>query len=100
MQSIKPGVSLRGLSAEIVVGHMIISQIFQEMGKACVITSGSDGRHMLKSAHYRGDGLDYRIRHLTEEEQGRLQKEGTKRLGKEFYFKVKPNKLHAHLEFN
>jgi hypothetical protein len=97
---IKSGVSLRGLQGPIIIGHLIIWNIFQELGKDCVITSGSDSRHMVNSRHYSGSALDYRIRHLTKAEQQYLQKEGNRRLNKDFYFKVKPAKLHAHMEFD
>ena len=63
--SIKPGVRLEKLSAQMALAHVVVASVFAEYGYDCVITSGSDGTHMVGSKHYEGDALDYRLRNCT-----------------------------------
>lgn len=66
---IKPGVDLRGLCPQMVLAYMIAMQVYTEKaGVPCVITSGSDGKHVPNSLHYKGKALDFRTNNLRPEQ--------------------------------
>jgi len=60
MLSIKKGVKLHSLSPQMAIATMIINQTCNDHALDCVITSGSDGKHMAHSYHYTGNALDFR----------------------------------------
>ena len=39
-------------------------QIIATRSATCIITAGSDGKHMIGSKHYTGKALDFRVHHL------------------------------------
>jgi len=59
---IKPGVTLTGLSPEMLLGIQVVHSCYAAIGApTCVITSVTDGQHGIGSLHYTGDGVDFRI---------------------------------------
>ena len=70
MIEIKPGVSLRGLSPEIVLAAIIAHGVYQDLRETpklkpkLTITCCTDGTHGRKSLHYTGYAIDIRTRDL------------------------------------
>jgi formylmethanofuran dehydrogenase subunit B len=62
--SFKDGVSVRGVRNEITLAIVTAVTIFSEHGYDCVVTSVVDGEHSWGSLHYRGDAVDFRIKHV------------------------------------
>lgn len=68
MLKFKNGVKMAVLSPQMVLAVQVIADIFQyPFGKDCVITSITDGRHMKGSKHGTGEGMDFRISHVDED---------------------------------
>ena len=61
MLSIKPGVDIRGIKPEALLGVMIIQSVYHEFGGDTTITSGLEGRHKTGSKHYDGFAVDIRF---------------------------------------
>lgn len=57
--SLKPGVSILGISPEIVLAAIIVRDAFS--GIDCVITSCTEGVHSMGSLHYIGHAFDLRL---------------------------------------
>ncbi len=64
MNSIKPKVSLYGIRPEMVLVHGVVCAVFTKYGYECVITSGVGKKHSKRSLHYVGYALDYRTKHI------------------------------------
>lgn len=58
---LKLGVSVRGLQPQMALAALVAEGIYVRLGHPCVITSGSDGKHMDTSLHYKGLALDFRL---------------------------------------
>jgi len=95
---IKPGVSVRGLHAEILLGAQIVAAIYCRHNVECTITSGTEGVHKVGSAHYTGRALDFRTRNLTQEQMESLLQECKEALSSEFDVILEQD--HLHLEFD
>jgi hypothetical protein len=98
MMMLKVGVKLERLTPQMVLGHTIIGQAIAEAGFRCVITSGSDGDHMVGSLHYAGNALDYRTRAMTGVQQAALAKTCRERLGADFDVVLEAD--HLHVEYD
>ena len=66
---LKKGVLISGLKPEILIGIMIIEQIFINYQVSMVITSITDGKHKINSKHYSGQAVDIRSRHIEKSKQ-------------------------------
>lgn len=64
MVKLKEGVTLLGLAPQMVIAVMAADALYERYGVDCVITSGNDGKHSVKSKHYAGCALDFRTRDL------------------------------------
>ena len=66
MIKVKPGASIVGLRGPMLEKLYDIDSVFEQYGVDTVITSGMERfRHSVKrSAHYRGDAVDLRSKHL------------------------------------
>ncbi len=97
---IKKGASIQGCRKEILTAAItIIEPAFIEFGKPCVITSGIEKyKHSAnRSAHYRGDALDFRTRHFkTESEKHLFLDVLVDRLGPHFVVILEKTHLHVH----
>lgn len=60
---IKHGVALPP-SVAIPIMHRTVCDVYAAFGYDTVITSGIDGMHGWSSEHFKGDALDYRIKHV------------------------------------
>lgn len=95
--SIKPGVDISGVSAEIALIIPIVQNIFEFHGSPMVITSVLDGDHSLTSLHYIGHAIDFRTRTLATTSQKALTQDISDALGPQFDVILESN--HLHIEF-
>ena len=94
---IKSGVSLAGIRPEMVVGLMIIKEIFDERLFPMTITSVTDSKHGFGSLHYVGQAVDIRTRHIPNDQITLLANLCREALGKQF--DVVKEATHLHVEF-
>ena len=71
MNSIKSGVSLYGIRPEMVMVHNCVTSVFAKHGYPCVVTSGVGMKHSKRSLHYVGLALDYRTKHISDNQYKR-----------------------------
>lgn len=96
---LKRGVSIEGCRAEILIAAISkIAPLFSEFCQPCVITSATEKyKHSAeRSAHYRGDALDFRTRFFSSEEKAVFLIEVRKKLGKDFVCIMESTHLHIH----
>lgn len=98
MIALKKGVRIFGIRPEMVFAHSIVAEVYKEFDRDCIITSCTEGKHSKGSEHYKGDALDYRIRHLISGEAERIHAQIKERLGGDF--DVVLEKTHIHIEFD
>lgn len=77
----------------------VVDQVYQEVlggdsSETC-ITSGIDGKHMQNSLHYVGRALDFRTRHLRDDQPRRVAELISKRLGPSFDVILEADHLHV-----
>jgi hypothetical protein len=96
--SIKPGARVQGLSNEIQLAITVAIGIFDKWDKDTIITSGTDGPHSHSSLHYTGDAVDFRTRHLTQDQKTAIARLLKDSLGDEYDVVVEPD--HFHVEFD
>lgn len=97
MLELKDSVRIAGLRPEMVLAATIVSSIFDDMEKDCIITSAVDSKHGYGSLHFAGCALDFRIRHLEDGEAERIVMFMKDVLGQDF--DVVLEETHIHLEF-
>ena len=97
---VKEGVSLAGCRSEILAAAItIIAPVFLKHEREAVITSGTEPhRHSAKrSAHYRGDALDFRHRFFrTMEKKAEVLQDLTDALGPDFVVVLESTHYHIH----
>lgn len=97
---VKQGVSLEGCRPEILAAAItIIAPIFVKHDRVAVITSGTEKvKHSAKrSAHYRGDALDFRNRFFRSmEKKVQVLEELTEALGPDFVVVLESTHYHIH----
>lgn len=101
MISIKPGVDVKGLGPEVLLGAMILSGVFWRHSIPTMITSCRDGKHKEGSKHYIGDALDIRLPsrfNNTANIDLKLLAEGREALGEQYDLVLEAD--HLHLEFD
>ena len=64
MIHLKAGVYIYGLTPEMVLGIMMVSDVFRSRGYECVITSALDGVHPAGPVHKDGRAVDFRLKHI------------------------------------
>ncbi len=95
----KKGVSLRGLQPEMAVVLTIVAEIYESEFEAdTIVTCGTEGRHGKASKHYTGHALDFRTRHIDEDEREKLADAVKDCLGDEFDIVL--HESHLHIEFD
>jgi hypothetical protein len=101
MIAIKPGVDVKGVSTEVILGVVILSEVFWRHGIPTVMTSCRDGKHKDKSLHYIGDAVDIRLPSRFNTTAGidlKLLAEGREALGEQYDLILESD--HLHLEFD
>lgn len=95
----KAGVRLEKLTPQMVLGAMIVAQVYLEVcGIVATITSGSDGDHSPTSLHYEGNALDFRTRDLPPSRVPTVVEKVRDRLGENY--DVVFEKDHLHVEYD
>lgn len=96
---LKPGVKLNGVRPELLIGIMIVNQVFEDHGCEFTITEiCATGGHSYSSLHYSGNACDIRSRDLSAPEQQTMAALARTALGNEFDL-VTTEATHWHLEF-
>lgn len=72
--------------------------IFRNIGKECVVTSLCDGKHSRHSKHYEGNAVDFRTRHLTDDEKLSVVARFKQLLSKEYDIILEST--HLHIEYD
>ena len=103
MISLKPSVRLLGLRPEMLAGWMIAASVYATRGWDCIVTTATDGAHMVGSKHYAGTALDFRMHHITAEARAPLVDGLRAALGPDFDVlwesRGTPNE-HVHVEWD
>ncbi len=94
--TIKTGVVIKSLCAEIVRALPVLEIVFANRGVECVITSGGEGKHMTGSLHPKGRAIDLRSREL--KAPAATVKAIKRELGKDYDVILESD--HIHLEYD
>ena len=103
---LKAGASLDGVSWRLFAAAIVVERCFNARGYECWITSGSDPAHarLPNTKHARGEALDFRTRHVPDNDREPLAEEVQKVLGPGFdvvlvnKHHTKPD--HLHVEYD
>ena len=95
--NIKDGVSLEGVQWQMFHAAIVAEQIYKKFGAECVITAGTDGKHMEGSLHYKGCALDLRTFNVAGKEL-QVKVALQQALGKDY--DVVLEKDHVHVEYD
>ena len=99
MLALKAGVTVGGLSPEILLAIMVAHAVYQEFGQGLTVTSVRDGVHKTGSKHYQGDGADLRTRVFDSEATKRAVRDVlASRLGHDYDVVLEPT--HIHVEYD
>ena len=94
---LKEGASVAGVCWQMFQAALIAEEVYKKLGAECVITAGTDGKHMNGSLHYEGRALDLRTRNIAGRElQAKVALQ--QRLGKNFDVVIEAD--HIHLEYD
>lgn len=58
---LKLGVKLTDLTPQMMLGALIVNDVFWKHSTECIITSANDSTHSATSWHYKGRALDFRV---------------------------------------
>ncbi len=72
--------------------------VYLEFGYNCVVTSLCDGKHSKNSKHYEGNAVDFRTRHLTDDDVMPIREALVARLGPDY--DVILEATHIHVEYD
>lgn len=95
MLAIKHGVRLRGIDPVLVIGIIIVADVYTDRGATCTLTSVTDGAHMPNSLHNAGLAADFR---LPDGELDGLGKEVRAGLGRDWDVLIEGD--HMHIEYD
>ena len=90
---------VKGLKPEIWGVLPIISEIFMQHGRDCIITGGTEEGHTTV-IHPLGYAVDLRTKHLSATEASSIRNEIESRLTKEYQVLLKTAPPHIHVEFD
>lgn len=95
MLIIKSSVRLKGISPELSIGLTVAAGVYQNYNQDCVVTSVTDGQHMVGSLHYTGHAADLRLSGNSPPEIARALRAA---LGPEWDVILEPD--HLHIEYD
>lgn len=87
-----------GVKPQLLVIAAALANISQVESLELVITSGTDGKHMIGSKHYNGEALDLRISNLTITQRDLVRTKLKQRLG--VNYDIVLEKDHIHIEYD
>lgn len=99
--ALKPGVSIKGLQPETLLGIFLVKQVYESFGLDFVVTSVVEGAHKVGSLHYKGLAFDGRISNI--QDPGMISKIVEKckyYLGPQWDVILEMEKVHIHFEFD
>lgn len=99
----KPTVRFQILLPEIYNLFSKLDNLFNVIGKNCVITSANDGQHSDRSLHYTNKAIDCRSKHLVQNEKDTLLRQMRAGLGKDYDVileDIDKDNEHYHIEFD
>lgn len=82
------------------IAAIVVNELYEDLGKECVITSGCDGNHRRGSRHYSGEAIDFRTRHLSSTQVDWLKEKAIHRLGPQFDVVMARMPPHIHVEYD
>jgi len=95
---IKQGVTLGGLTKEMMLAWLVADSVWDEQMEEGVVTSGLDGKHKLLSKHYTGNALDLRTRYFAPEQIETCARRLREILGRDYDVVVETT--HIHVEYD
>lgn len=99
---LKLGVLLKDLTPQMVLGALVINDVFWKHDTECIITSANDSTHSATSWHYKGRALDFRTKHYVGDKTALVQ-EIKDDLGPNFDVVLEDlggNNEHLHVEYD
>lgn len=86
MIRVKPGASIEGCGPEILRALIKVDSIYIKLEVPTVVTSGSENYEhtAVRSAHYRGDAIDLRVKNVPKQKRARLASRIKAVLGKDY----------------
>lgn len=97
---LKDGVSLVGVQWQMFAAAIIVEAVYEHFGYDCIITAGSDGKHMQGSLHYRGLALDFRTMMILDADQPEVAKMVKEKLGESYDVVLEHDPDHLHVEYD
>ena len=65
----KPGISIRAIKPELVLGLTVADSVYRTEGFDLIITEVTGGHHLTNSLHYQGLAADLRSHNIANQEQ-------------------------------
>ena len=91
---LKRGVTLLGVSPQVVIGLMAAAAVWRRMGQELVVTSVTDGEHKAGSSHSRGMAADLRTRYFPVEKRPAVLTALQEALTSEYQCILEPTHIH------
>ncbi len=95
---LKKDITLHGIQPAMVMGCMVIEDIYKGAGEEFLITSCTEGKHSRQSNHYLGYAIDIRIWNLINHKPEQMVKAMKKGLGEEFIVILEEDHIHVHFK--
>ena len=95
--NIKEGATVEGCQWQMFHAALVAEQIYKKYGAECVITAGTNGKHMEGSLHYKGLALDLRTFNVSGREL-QIKVALQQALGKDYDVVIE--KDHIHVEYD
>jgi hypothetical protein len=102
MISLKVGVRILGLRAELLLGILVVNSVYEEFNIDLEITCLIEGVHSVASLHYAGQGVDLGVHRIPADKRVEVLNKAKNALGEDFdllhEYVGLPNE-HFHLEY-
>lgn len=92
--SLKPGVRIQGVSAEIAFVMWIVAEVYRDNSVPLVVTSCVEGTHTRGSEHYQGNAVDLRTRDIPADKVAHMRDVLAQRLGADFQVILEGDHIH------
>ncbi len=98
MLKFKNGVPLQGLQPDMLYCLDECNAVFKSFGYDCIVTSTTDGKHMVGSKHYIGYAGDLRRRHVKDGDIELIDEKLKTELGNDYDVVLESD--HWHVEYD